>query len=133
MAELHCSNCGILFGMPDFYEKKRRQDHKSFYCPNGHSQYFPAESEAEKYKRLYEEANANSLSAREEVAALRRKTTRVEKQLKDHKKRSAAGVCPCCNRTVAQLAKHMQSKHKEYVALQGVPVQKQLTDGSKPN
>jgi hypothetical protein len=27
----------------------------------------------------------------------------------------AAGVCPCCKRTVKQLAAHMKEKHPEFV------------------
>ena len=30
------------------------------------------------------------------------------------KKRAAAGVCPCCNRTFKQLARHMERKHPNY-------------------
>lgn len=30
------------------------------------------------------------------------------------KKRGGHGVCPCCNRTFQQLARHMKSKHPDY-------------------
>lgn len=133
MSNVTCYSCGILFGIPDSYEANRRKDHEEFYCPNGHKNYFPGESETEKYKRLYNAEAAKSLSTREQLAAMERQHARTKRQFQLHKKRSAAGVCPCCNRTVAQLAKHMQSKHKDFVALQGIPMQKQLTDGSKPN
>jgi hypothetical protein len=133
MKVTECYKCGVTFGMPDEYYQNRRNDHAIFYCPNGHSQYFSNESEAEKYKRLYDQAAANSLGTREKLATLEREKQRLEAKFNQHKKRAAAGVCPCCNRTVAQLAKHMQSKHKGFVALQGVTVQKQLTDGTKPN
>lgn len=133
MKTTECYKCGVLFGMPDEYYDHRKDDHDNFYCPNGHGQHFTSESDAEKYKRLYNAESAKSLSTREKLAVLEREHERTKKQFQQHKKRSAAGVCLCCNRTVAQLAKHMQSKHKGFVALQGVTVQKQLTDGSKPN
>lgn len=32
------------------------------------------------------------------------------------RKRASAGVCPCCNRTFSQLARHMQTKHPTFIA-----------------
>jgi hypothetical protein len=32
------------------------------------------------------------------------------------KKRHAAAVCPCCNRSFVQLRRHMENKHPGYVA-----------------
>jgi hypothetical protein len=45
-----CSACGVHFGMLADYQERRRKDHKSFYCPNGHSQYYPGQSKEEKLK-----------------------------------------------------------------------------------
>jgi hypothetical protein len=39
------------------------------------------------------------------------------------KNRAAAGVCPCCNRTFAQLARHMATKHKGFTAEEVVPTE----------
>lgn len=39
---------------------------------------------------------------------------KAERKLATHKKRASAGVCPCCNRTVSQMARHMQAKHPDY-------------------
>lgn len=40
---------------------------------------------------------------------------RKEKASKDRlKKRIKNGVCPCCHRTVSQLARHMKTKHPEF-------------------
>ncbi len=30
------------------------------------------------------------------------------------KKRAANGVCPCCNRTFSDLARHMKAKHPDF-------------------
>jgi chemotaxis response regulator CheB len=51
-------------------------------------------------------------------------------QLTKTKKRVANGVCPCCNRTFKQLARHMKAKHPEFVgavdaARREVPVRSQ--------
>lgn len=49
---LACSDCGIYFSIPKQYEVKRREDHKTFYCPNGHGQYFPQKSDSDRVKEL---------------------------------------------------------------------------------
>lgn len=50
-AECCCSECGIYYYVPSQWRKNRREDHVGFYCPNGHNQYFPAESDAEKLRK----------------------------------------------------------------------------------
>lgn len=126
MKTTNCYSCGISFGMPDDYYDYRLQDHRTFWCPNGHSQSFLAESEAAKYKRLYENQVAASNSERVKLEAERRAKEKAQKALAVHKTRSAAGVCPCCNRTVSQLAAHMRCKHPDFMQLQGITARKQL-------
>lgn len=43
---LHCASCGIAFGITRDFEQRRRGDLKSFFCPAGHSQWFPGETDA---------------------------------------------------------------------------------------
>lgn len=38
-------------------------------------------------------------------------------------KRVANGVCPCCNRTFEDLARHMSTKHKDYALPPATPKQ----------
>lgn len=37
------------------------------------------------------------------------------------KKRAANGVCPCCNRTFVDLARHMAGKHPTFLAEEILP------------
>lgn len=110
-----CITCGIPFGSPII--SRRRDDGKEFYCPNGHTQYF-TETEAQRLSNKLAEANrllewqksqtrmAENNLIRERKAA-RREANRI-------KKRIGNGVCPCCNRTFSDLARHMETKHKDY-------------------
>ena len=41
-----CCECGTTFGMESNFTRRRREDHKTFYCPNRHGQHFASESEA---------------------------------------------------------------------------------------
>lgn len=50
MINIICCKCSIVFGVPNHWYNKRREDHKSFSCPNGHSQHFGGKSNIEKLK-----------------------------------------------------------------------------------
>jgi len=91
-----------------------RTNGTSFYCPNGHGQSY-TESENTKLKRELEAAEKR---AREQQCRAFNAETALavkEKEMKRHKKRSSAGVCPCCNRTVSQMARHMATKHPDFM------------------
>jgi hypothetical protein len=92
-----CCTCGVQFGITDEHVRELRRSHAWFYCPNGHQQHYTAKSDAE----LRREAERRAASALEEA---RRRLA----------KRTAAGVCPCCNRSFVQLARHMESQHPDH-------------------
>jgi hypothetical protein len=39
LESLACASCGVTFGMTDDMVKRRRSDHRVFYCPSGHENY----------------------------------------------------------------------------------------------
>jgi hypothetical protein len=105
----HCW-CGIALAIPSNLNRVMHDEGKSAYCPLGHS-------------FVYGETNADKLEAerkrhkatRDLLAAEERSHSTTRGHLTRAKKRSAAGVCPCCNRTFSQLARHMSAKHPDYV------------------
>jgi protein-arginine kinase activator protein McsA len=107
LAPVQCANCGIYFMAPVFFLKKRREDHQSFYCPNGHGQHYPQKNEAELAKEKLTAVEERLQSALSRENELRRKYDSQQKRL-------LAGVCPCCKRTFKQLAAHMKNKHPDY-------------------
>lgn len=52
---VNCANCGIEFCLPEAVEKRLRESHEHFYCPNGHMQRYPQETAKERKIRLLEE------------------------------------------------------------------------------
>ena len=46
-----CYLCGIVFAVPADWQQNRRNDHKGFWCPNGHQQSYREASEAEVLRR----------------------------------------------------------------------------------
>ena len=45
-----CVKCSTVWAMLDEFIDKKRKDHKTFYCPKGHPQYYPWKSDEEKLK-----------------------------------------------------------------------------------
>jgi Zn ribbon nucleic-acid-binding protein len=129
LEHITCVNCGMVFAFSGDLIDKRRRDHQSFYCPSGHNNYFPGESDVEKLKRELKEANlaikraeyrAQSAQlereeARQQLSATRGRTD-ARYCVSTLKKRIANGVCPCCHRTFVNMQKHMETKHPEYAA-----------------
>jgi|HubBroStandDraft_2_1064218.scaffolds.fasta_scaffold21822_5 hypothetical protein len=114
-----CYECGVEFASPVL--AKRLEDGKSFWCPNGHSQHYlkttsqrlREELAAEKARR--EQAERDVEWQRAEKRKAEDAAVRAKSALKRVEKRVNAGVCPHCNRTFQQLARHMQCKHAEIV------------------
>jgi len=107
--------CGFTFAVPQHWWQKMHDQHRSIYCPKCKSgTYWPSESDEEKLRRQLHSANDMLATSRREAARLERQR-RAEKAAKTRlKNRIAAGVCPCCNRTFANLARHMTGQHPDF-------------------
>lgn len=95
-----CINCSIPFGVTTHYQNQRRADHALYYCPSGHPQYYPQESDIEKERR-------KSQMLADQVRMEREQREKAERQLR----RVQNGTCPKCNRSFKQLQRHMKTKH----------------------
>lgn len=109
-----CCECGITFAVPKQWLRTKKENHKSIYCPNGHGFHYPSESDTEKLeRRLRFEKNRRQAAERE--SRHNANVARAQKAAKTRlKNRIKNGVCPCCNRTFANLASHIDNKHPEY-------------------
>jgi len=121
--EFHTSGgCGLTWGMPETFLAARRLDGKEWLCPNGHSWHWtPGKTEAQKLREQLDSERARSgriAAERDQVKASLRTTKGVITKMK---KRTAAGVCPCCNRTFKQLAAHISSQHPQYLETADAP------------
>ena len=122
MAEfITCYKCGIYFGLPDHYLKCRREDKADFWCPNGHQQAF-TESTADKLRRERDRLQQQMARVEEEASLARLRAEKAERATKRLKKRTAAGTCPCCQRTFSNMAEHMKHQHPEFVSETGAKV-----------
>lgn len=118
-----CTECGVSYALTAAFESRRRNDHKTFYCPNGHRQHYAQRTEAEiaqaeaDEQRERAERLAQQLTRRgEDLQRERRRHSATKGQLTKTKKRIGNGVCPCCNRHFSNVERHMSGQHPEYVA-----------------
>lgn len=93
-------------------------------CCNGHSQgWNKTESEDAIIRRERDRLKQQIAQKDDEIAAERRRTEEARRQttaargtITKLKTRASAGTCPCCNRIVSQMARHMKTKHPVFRA-----------------
>jgi len=78
LARLTCSQCGVSYWITEKHESHLRRCHNSFWCPNGHSQYFPGETDAErkiaKIQSERDEISRSNSALRGVITRMRNKT-----------------------------------------------------------
>lgn len=121
LESLVCGECGIEFAVAEKWLAERRNDHKTWYCPNGHPRVFRGESEAERLSRELERERANTARVEAWLALARKREDSVTRardmfrgKLNAMKERVGNGTCPCCRRNFANLRRHMASKHPTF-------------------
>lgn len=109
--------CGLMYAIPESLHNQldAKRERRSVYCPLGHQWHYVGKSDAEKVRELQDRLAAERAQHDQERATLKAQATRAKNAKARLEKRAAAGVCPCCNRTFQQLARHMKTKHPDYV------------------
>jgi len=107
----HCFCCGVAFAMPVALNQVLRDTHRYFYCPNGHSQFYPGKSEAEQLKAVLAQQQAEFKRIADQREAEFRRLAEEKARIE---KRIGAGVCICCNRSFQDLRRHIKTKHATF-------------------
>lgn len=123
-----CCTCRTDIWLPEsLYDAAGRSEAISFWCPYGHQQHFrQGETDEQKLQRevnilRQREARLEEEKRQLETDLATEHTAKVKAvaSLKRHKIRAAAGTCPCCKRTFNDMARHMKSKHPQFVEQNG--------------
>lgn len=115
LTTLDCGVCGIPFAMPTtMYDECQRNHRQNFYCPNGHSLAFHGKTEAEKLRERLKRVESAHTSVRDQLEASERSNAALKGVVTRTKKRVGNGVCPCCSRSFANVARHMANQHPDY-------------------
>lgn len=119
---VNCASCGFHYFVPKATLDLWRKDATTFYCPRGHSNWYGT-SEADRLRKEVAAAKQReeTIRAQRDNANTERdrawaSLVKAEAARKKLTKRVAAGVCPCCHRTVSQMARHMKTKHPDFPA-----------------
>lgn len=122
-----CVICGVVFWMTDTLYKARRQDGRTFYCPNGHGMSY-TETEADKLRRERDRLAQQQARLEDNIRELshaldheHRRSAAYKGQVTRLKTRANAGLCPCCNRHFTNLERHIASKHPDMLNDDGEP------------
>lgn len=123
---IECGVCHIKHAIPTSMQRSRKEDGKTWYCPNGHqigytnSENDKLKKEQEKLKQELEHAKENNDWYSKRVGSLH---TELTKQKHSNRALKAAktkimnrvknGVCPCCRRNFSDLHEHFKTVHPE--------------------
>ena len=115
MVSIECCRpgCGMTFAVPEHWVKSRREDHANFYCPNGHTLHYSAETEAERLRKQLAQMTSRCDQTQAALRDTSKQLDTVKKNQKRLKTRISKGVCPCCNRQFQNLRRHMETKHPD--------------------
>lgn len=104
--------CNLTFAFTrDFYDQVRNDPATWWYCPAGHSQHYTNEAtDAQKLAR----AAARETALKDQLTAAVRDAEDTRVALLRDRQRFANGVCPCCNRSFENVARHMRGEHPDY-------------------
>lgn len=112
--------CGVRYGLDNDYADDLRRKGGGYYCPNGHWLSW-SESEADKLRGQLKSARSDAAYWRDRMVDEQKdhqdtkNRERAQKAAKTRlKNRVSKGVCPCCNRHFANVARHMKTQHPEY-------------------
>lgn len=110
--DIQCPQCEIRFAIPKPLYEVRLVDGELFYCPLGHSQYFPpGKSQIELEREAKIKAERQLASREEDLRSERASHAATKGHLTRAKERAEAGVCPHCHRSFAQVKRHVERMH----------------------
>lgn len=115
-----CCRCDLKFFVPSEWRAKCADDENLWwYCPNGHRQHYPGKSDEQKQRERAQFAEQRARRVEEERDSLKY-SVRAQKAAKTRlKNRIKNGICPCCNRSFANLKRHMDGQHPDYAETKG--------------
>jgi DNA repair exonuclease SbcCD ATPase subunit len=115
LTEINCGQCGGTYAINEKYRETKYQKGGCWNCPYCRVGWgYSDNNENSKLKRALEQEKKRKEWAQQQAANAERALAAQKGVNTKLKKRVAAGVCPCCNRTFKQLSAHMAKKHPEF-------------------
>lgn len=113
-----CRSCGVIHSYPEVLWEEKEESGGYIFCPNGHQWGFrEGKKERDAVRRERDLLRQQAARYEDELREANARADKAQAEAKRVITRTGAGVCPCCNRSFTQLARHMKSKHPEVVPL----------------
>lgn len=114
---LNADGCGHKIFMGTKHKQVCIDEHRVWFCTIcGQRRSFVGETLADKLRRERDAAIQREETIRNQRDVAQELYAKEANAAKKLRKRIKAGVCPCCHRTVKQMARHMATKHPNYDA-----------------
>lgn len=118
-----CATCKERFGLSDETEAVLRKNGQGFHCPWGHVSVFGKGPSQEDILRKERDTLKQQMARKDdEIRAERAWREAAQNQARAYKgvatrvkNRVSKGVCPCCNRSFANLHRHMAGQHPDFL------------------
>jgi hypothetical protein len=112
--------CGMTHAVPAQLASHQRRCHDEgrkvpdIFCPLGHMHVPAGKPEHERLREQLERSEARRARAVAERDQAEASARAYKGAATRAKRRAAAALCPCCNRSFVQLRRHMASQHPDY-------------------
>jgi hypothetical protein len=114
LTALQCQTCGVWHAIPKAMHDNCVEEGGFWHCPNGHQRGYREGRKEREAVRLERDRLKQRVSELNDTIALERASKEAAaKKVKQLQKRAKAGVCPCCNRSFANMAAHMKTCHSD--------------------
>jgi hypothetical protein len=108
-----CPNCAATYAIPERLHDERRRDHKTIYCPFGHTWYYPGKSDVERANARAAAAESHSRWLTDQLEASERSKAALKGHLTRARNKIAAGLCPVggCTQPFRDVREHIAHEH----------------------
>jgi septal ring factor EnvC (AmiA/AmiB activator) len=108
--------CGLPHAIPFELEATHNRTGMTLHCPLGHEYIPQSGGENARLRRQLAAVEESRNRLRAELTDTERSLTATKGQLTRARRRHTNGVCPVCHRSFEALARHVKTKHPDFVA-----------------
>lgn len=114
LSTIVCGKCGGIYAIAERY-RSHKQEHGGYWnCPYCDCRWGFGESTVDKLQKELNLERKRKEWAETATKIERRRLIAMKGLVTKTKNRIGNGVCPCCNRTFQNLARHINSKHPDF-------------------
>lgn len=114
LSTITCGKCGGIYAISERF-RQQKEEHSGYWnCPYCDCSWGYGTSTVDKLKQELDMERKRKEWAQTDAKNERRRRIALKGQVTKIKNRVGNGICPCCNRSFHNLARHMSSKHPDF-------------------